>query len=751
MMSLPVSSSRQSQAFEWLARPIQRWIWEQRWEELWDIQERAIRGILHSTRDIIICAPTAGGKTEAAFLPLLSDVVTQPGNGGFDLVYIGPLRALINDQFRRLELLCEKLGVPVHPWHGDIAFSKKQRARQQPGGVLLITPESLEALFVRRGLEIPSLFKSTRAVVIDELHAVLDNARGMHLRSLLSRMQGAVGRRIRRIGLSATLSDMSLVASYLRPRHWQDVQIIASEDGTSELKVQVRAYLAREYRSDEASESVDATDRAIAKHLLRHLRGGHNLVFAGSRENVEHYSDLLRQWSERLQVPLEFYPHHGNLSRAMRENVETLLKSRNPTTAVCTTTLELGIDIGSIDCVGHIGAPFSVASLRQRLGRSGRRRGKAAILRMYNPEAEPGPDSTEDQRLHFGLIQSIATVELLIDRWCEPPNPHRLHLSTLVHQILSVVAQRNGARAESIHAALCREGPFTSVDRNLFVRLLRSLGQPGIDLIEQAPGGLLLLGPKGERIVEHYTFFAVFQTPDEYRIVADGKDLGTLVPRQDVIAPGSTIIFSGCRWCVIRVYDTQRVIEVRPDHSGKAPPFSGYAGGRVHDRVVKKMFEVLAGKAVPMYLDECARRLLENARVEFSRMGLATARVLYTSDESALIAAWCGTVRLGTLELALRAKDFDVSRMFPFLTVSKPGVAQALPEALRGFADGQCLDGRTLLIGLGNLKSEKFHWCLSPDLLVEDALGSVVDVAALPELAKSILDAASGNAGPLIV
>ena len=165
-----------SSSFDLLAEPVRRWIWEKNWSALRDIQEMAIPLLLQSDQDAIIAAATASGKTEAAFLPLISSVISKESGSdgnGFDLVYISPLKALINDQFRRLEDLCERLELPVYPWHGDVSASIKARARKQRRGILLITPESLEAMFVLRGLEIPALFGRVEAVVVDELHAML--------------------------------------------------------------------------------------------------------------------------------------------------------------------------------------------------------------------------------------------------------------------------------------------------------------------------------------------------------------------------------------------------------------------------------------------------------------------------------------------------------------------------------------------------------------------------------------------------
>ena len=260
-----------------------------------DVQERAIFTLLGGERDLVIAAPTAGGKTEAAFLPLISSVLATPGGRGFDLVYVAPLKALINDQLGRMEDLCKRTDLPVYPWHGDISQGVKSRARANPKGILLITPESLEAMFVLRGLQIPSLFRGTRAIIIDELHALLDNERGVHLRSLLSRLEHAVGRQIRRVGLSATLSDMETVKEYLRPGNPEAVGLLESDSAGAELRVQIRGYV----EGDDTDPEDDSAKRKVTKDLFSKLRGKPNLVFAGSRQNVEWYADALRACVKR--------------------------------------------------------------------------------------------------------------------------------------------------------------------------------------------------------------------------------------------------------------------------------------------------------------------------------------------------------------------------------------------------------------------------------------------------------------------
>ena len=616
----------------------------------------------------------------------------------------------------------------------------KKRARLTPSGVLLITPESLEALFVLRGLEIRRLFKSTRAVVVDELHALLDSERGIHLRSLLTRLEISVGRRIRRIGLSATLGEMESARKYLRPEASAAVELLKSESAGPELKVQLRSYLKKreQAKNGQSGEEEFAAQRAVARHLFHRLRGSRNLIFAGSRQNVEWYADALRVMSEREHVPMEFFPHHANLDRMHRTDLEERLKTRAAATAVCTSTLELGIDIGAIKCVAQVGPPFSVGSLRQRLGRSGRRSGEAAVLRMYAIEDEPGGNCHPIDRLHLRLVRSIAMIELLIDQWCEPPAPQALHLSTLTHQILSVIAEHGGVRAKQLFVTLCVRGPFRRVDAGLFARLLRRLGEKDVALVEQAPDGILLLGSQGERLVEHYSFYAVFQTPEEFSITHNGKTLGTL-PVSMVLAPKMTIVFSGRRWRIKAIHDKEKEIEVVADRTGRPPSFGG-SGGLIHDKVVREMRTVLAGTHVPTYLDQNSVRMLEDARHQYRRLRLDSAKICKIGERSRLIATWVGTMKTSTLALALRAKGYRTTGYDGFIDVGYEENVEPVETALRKIAGSTSVSAESVLSHGQNLIVEKYDCFLGEHLLREETMQSRLDLGALPALAREVTD-----------
>jgi len=724
------------QAFEKLSRPIQKWIRGQGWSELRHIQSQAIHSITGSNADLIIAATTAGGKTEAAFLPLISQVLDDPAaKSGFDLLYIGPLKALITDQAGRLDEICREVELPVTPWHGDVSASVKSRAVKAPKGILLITPESLEALFIRRGLEIPRLFGTTRAIIIDELHTVLDSERGVQMRSLLTRMELAIGRPIRRIGLSATLGDMQLARAYLRPDDPAGVELLEAKGGDAELMLQLRGYIS----GDKDEETPSATHR-IAEHLFKNLRGTDNLVFAGSRQSVEIYADHLRALCEEKRLPQEFYPHHASLSRDHRDFVERRLKDGSkPTTAICTSTLELGIDIGDVICVAQIGAPFSVAALRQRLGRSGRRAGQPAVLRQYSVEVRLTPESNYVDRLRLGLIRSVAMIDLLLEGWCEPPQPQALHLSTLVHQILSVIAERGGASAGRLYRVLCQEGPFKKVETTVFMDVLRALGHPETGLIEQSDDGLLLLGRVGEKLVEHYSFYAVFQTPEEYRLISGGKELGTL-PIVNVMAPGMMLIFSGRRWVIQEIDDRDNVIIVTPSKGGTPPIFGGDPGD-IHDRVIERMFAVLEGDSASVYMDLTAHDLLDEARRHYAQLGFAASSIIPLSETHFAIATRVGTVKTNTLALALRADGFAVESHDGFLTVSSQDEEHDVNGTLQRIAMGEAV---SLFGDQTNLIFEKFHPYLTRDLLELDALAFKVDAGALAGLCGRIIRPKAG-------
>ena len=664
-----------SAAFEQLAPSIQRWIWLRQWDELHGIQEQAIEPILQR-RDVLISSPTASGKTEAAFLPICTDLA-DTASTSFGVIYISPLKALINDQFLRLEQLFECINAPVTPWHGDIGAHVKRRFIERPRGALLITPESMEALFVRRGTSIPGLVKHLRFIVVDELHAFVGTERGRQLQSLMHRLEVAAQQLIPRVGLSATLGDPGLAAEFLRPQRGECVEQIASRALSREVLMQVRGY--RRVRPDTAKGSVkqvDATGQGIpevtepataddfdvSRHLFETLRGGTNLVFANRRMEVEFFADLLRRQAEQRNLPNEFLPHHGSLAREIREAAEERLRGPRPATVIATTTLELGIDIGAVDSIAQIGPPVSVASLTQRLGRSGRKPGAPSVIRIYIQEQEIVDNTSVNDQLRVSLVQTVAMIRLLLKRWVEPPPPTALHLSTLIQQVLSLTAQHGGFRAAEAYLALCASGPFAAVDQPMFAQLLRDMASHA--LLTQTHDGTLVLDMPGERLVNHYDFYAAFTSPDEWRLIAKTRLLGRL-PITSPLIVDSFLIFAGRRWRIVRIDEQRREVELEQAAGGLVPRFDGN-GALIHDHIRKEMRRVYVENDLPMFLDAPGRELLAEGRSVFQRFNLGTHPLLQQGREAHLF-PWVGDQILNTLALQFRTSGAEVAIQRPAL------------------------------------------------------------------------------------
>lgn len=693
---------------------VQQWIASKKWPSLREIQELAIPPILAGDKDVIITAATAQGKTEAAFLPIFSQLVDQPAKG-IQVIGLGPLKALINDQHRRLSTIGDCLDVPVCPWHGDIGSGPKQRLLKQPAGVLLITPESLEALFVLRGQELGRLFTSLSYIVIDEMHSFISIERGRQLQSLMQRVEQVVGHPVPRIGLSATLGDMSLAAEFLRPGQPEQVQLVQSFAKGDELKLQLRGYRSLptpdpDEEEDETMPPPDALE--IAQHLFQTLRGDKNLIFINSRRQVERYADILRNLSAEYRVPNEFMPHHGSLSKELRAEAEEALKRDHPVNVICTMTLEMGIDVGAVQSIAQIGPPSSVASTRQRLGRSGRRAGDPAIMRVYVSVPQLDAYTSPEQALYPDLVQAIAILNLLLEGWYEPPIAGRLHLSTLIQQILSSIAQQGGIRADQAWHDLCEEGPFQEMEQGLFIKLLRCLGER--DLIQQSQDGLLLLGLKGERLVNHYTFYTAFSTIEEYRISTPENILGTL-PTSMPIAEEMVLLFAGRRWQVQSVDSEKQVVMVTPaEGEGQAPQFGG-SSGFVHDRVRQAMREIYRSTDMPVYLDETAQKLLKEARTHFHDCGLDQEYIV-GEDEQVLLFPWRGSLVMNTLQMLLLDSGLKASQ--EGLAIKVKGVE---PDELMPYLQSLVNLGPANPLRLAdvvrNKRSEKYDWVLSDELL----------------------------------
>jgi len=744
-----------SSAFERLHPGIQRALWDMRWKELRPLQVEAVNAFFTSDAPLILSASTASGKTEAAFLPVLSAIAGQP-EGSVRAMYVGPLKALINDQFLRLEDLCRHADIPVHRWHGDVTGTAKKQFREAPGGVLLITPESLESAFINYGNQIPRIFGGLEHVVIDELHSFVADVRGVHLKSLLARLSLVIGKNPRLLGLSATLADFDSAKRFLNHVAPERVKVIADEEGARSIRIGVRAFprprpsepeqdanakpsprlatTALEAHRDlaaitegvsqwqqDATAAVDEMTalRNLALDLASVFRSKANLIFTNSRGLAEMLADELNQIAGEQHWPRNpFLLHHGSLSKEVREDVEQRLKSKEPLSVFCTSTLEMGIDIGSVHSVGQLSPPWSVASLVQRLGRSGRREGESSILRLYSLDSPPGPDSKVEDLLCPQLLRSIALVELMLERWLEPFDNDPFHFSTFIHQILSLLRQTGGTTAERIHETLVTKGAFPTISPRQLGSILRNLAAN--HLIEQMPTGELILAPAGEAVTHGKDFYAAFAGSADYLIRHNQDTLGKL-PVESVPPEGENLLLNGRRWTVELIDARSMTVEVSPAKGRKKPVFLG-SGGSIHARIVGKMRDVLSGSDCPPYLHQDAAQLLGAARNYAAKAGVFSKPWLDMED-GCLTFPWTGTKGMEALKLCAEQDGIGIEAGALSILYHTDG--DALREHLTRVAERRFVP-ISLAAALKARHRDKFDEFVPADLLDEsNALRSI--------------------------
>ena len=723
-----------SEAFSRLHPKIQEAVWNCKWTKLRPLQVDAIGAVLDSDRHLILAAATATGKTEAAFLPVLSQIASE-ATRSVEVLYVSPLKALINDQFRRLEDLCRYADIQVHRWHGDVGVSDKQRLRQTPSGVLLITPESLESQFINYGSYLPRIYSHLRFVIIDELHAFLESVRGIHLCSLLARLNIAANVAPRRIGLSATIGDFAPAQLFLCRESPAAVQVLEDLSSRKEFRVGLKAFveLIRAGETDEDDKGTDSAEGllAIADDISRRFATRSNLVFCNSRRQTELVADKLRIVTEREHWPRNpFLLHHGSLSRELREDAEQELKSGNPVTVICTSTLELGIDIGAAHAVGQVGPPPSVSSLVQRVGRSGRRDDEPQILRLYTLDEAITEHSSLTKRLFPQLIRSIALVELHLQNWLEPPHDERLHLSTCVHQIFSVLRQTGGATAAHLYDVLCERGAFRRIEQSEFTTLLRDLA--GKQLIEQIPTGELLLAPAGERIVESRDFYAAFASRIEYSVEHESQRIGVL-PQDSLPAEGEFLLLGGQRWRVNLIDHSARRVAVSRAKGWKQPRFGGGIGG-LHPTIADRIKRILCDETGYAFIDAPAAELLDRARQTFAQARLDRSDTVVTFSGVEWF-PWRGSNVLRTLELCAKADGLVVERDELCLRYQKIAISDFLSHRER-IAAGNFSPEQ--LVGLvQDLQRDRFDKYVSDSLLQRAFLSEVLDITLARTLAAA--------------
>jgi ATP-dependent Lhr-like helicase len=470
--------------------------------------------------------------------------------------------------------------------------------------------------------------------------------------------------------------------------------------------------------------------QSIAEYLFEKLRGTNSLVFPNTRSKVELFTHLLSSYCEKNGFRNEFFAHHGNLSKEIRNDAEEALRSKEKSaTVICTNTLELGIDIGEVESVVQIEPPPSVSSLRQRLGRSGRRRGQAAVLRAFTIEKAQNPGNHPFSQLRERTFDICACIMLMLEGWCEPPSPGGLHLSTLVQQILALIAECNGLTPDVAYNTLCVRGPFRLIEKKDFYILVKAL--IAAELVEQDARGTLLLGKLGEKRVNHFSFYAAFESQTEYRIVTQDKPLGTL-PINSSMQIQDIIIFAGKTWRIQNINDKNRTIEVSFSGEGKAPVFTG-SGWSTHTVVRTRMKELYISNEEIRFADSNARRLIDEGRSVFSEYALGNEdNFIIEKNKYSVLFTWLGDKANRTLQLLFR--HHKIASYTGGLGLTIPGKSGVeILDFLHELQKMELPPIETLLDKSQNLFVGKWDWALPPRLLKKNYASLYLDVEAVSE------------------
>lgn len=653
-------------AFDRYAPFVQEYIYQNHWENLRSIQVAAADAIFNTDENVLLTASTASGKTEAAFFPIIT-LFSEDMPSSVGCIYIGPLKALINDQFSRLNDLCAEADIPVWHWHGDVAQSHKAKLMRHPSGILQITPESLEALLLHKHAAIAKLFGDLRFVVIDEVHSLLRGDRGGQTLCLIERLSRIAGVNPRRIGLSATIGDPEGTGEFLSLGTGRKTIIPKIDAKGSKWRLSMEHFYVKDAQAAEDEQIPGAlpvleekTDDAPANadpgigYIFEHTRGKKCLVFVNSREECEMVTTTLRHYCELNHEPDRFLVHHGNLSASYRETAEEIMKDDSQyMTTVTTATLELGIDIGRLERAFQIDAPWTVSSFLQRMGRTGRRELPPEMWFVIR-EDEPEVRAMLPTTIPWKLLQGIALVQLYLEeRWVEPPRLDRLPFSLLYHQTMSTLASCGELSPRALADRVLRLHYFHRITQEDYRVLLRHL--IATDHIQQTEQGGLIVGLAGERVINSFKFYGVFQESEEYTVRSESQELGTVVSPPPV---GEKLAIAGHVWQVLDVDHKRRLIYCQ-QVKGSVPAYFGQCPGDLHTKILTRMRRVLQEDRQYPYLMKNAVARLEQARFTAAHSGAAEKPLINLGGNMWCLLPWVGTYTFLTMERFLKIKCAD--------------------------------------------------------------------------------------------
>ncbi len=658
--------------FDRLAPFIQDFIYQNNWEELRGNQVAACEVIFDSDDNLLLSSGTASGKTEAAFLPILTELYNKPSSS-VGIMYISPLKALINDQFKRLEQMLLDSNIPVTKWHGDASTTLKDKLIKRPEGLIQITPESLESLITNKRGACLSMFADLRFVVIDEVHSFMRDVRGLQLLCVLERLKQLTGVNPRRIGLSATLGDVSLAQNWLNTGTGRECAAPIVEEGKKRVRLHVERFVnyaeERDMVERDGSGNVvkvntgdSMGDREHYEYLFKQTLDKKTIIFTNSREETEFVMAHLREIALKNKAPDVYRVHHGNVSALIRESTEDEMKSTDEKIVTgATVTLELGIDIGSLDQAVQVGAPLNVSSFAQRLGRCGRRGQIPQLLFTFvesiriNSADILGP-------INWEFIRTIAIIELYIkDHWIEPIPPQNHAYNLLYHQTMSCLKSNGEMSPAGLAQAILTLGCFKMIPQEDYKRLLSHL--INIDHLQRTEHGGLIIGREGEKIVNSHKFLTVFLAPEYLLVKDENRTIGTV----DKVYPvGVRFALAGMAWETVDVNVKAKVIFVKRVPGISVVDWNVDFNVELHTILVQKIRSVLKSKEAYPYLSErCKERLIEIQYIA-RNSGILDNLVTPLSDKKYIVLPWVGTRQLMTLHYALLHRK--IKNKLPWIT-----------------------------------------------------------------------------------
>ena len=682
------------------------------WSSLRPVQELSSHALLDG-KNAIILAPTAGGKTEASIFPVLANLIErEPKTVG--AIYVAPIKALLNNQAERLETYTEMVGLRRFVWHGDIKASEKKAFIKEPAHILMTTPESLEVMLLSAKVPHTRLFNDLRAVIVDEIHALAGSDRGTHLISVFERLFRCTNNDVQRIGLSATVGNPEDILQWLQGTSQREGCVIDPPHIPS--KKDIRIYY-------------QETTSAIAQQATEIAQGQKSLFFCQSRSLAEKIAEQMQDRG------IDVFVHHSSVSAEERTTAEERFHRGSNTSIVCTSTLELGIDVGDLDLVLQANAPSTVSSFLQRLGRTGRRTGQRANTTFFCEDTET-------------VLQAIALIELAKKGWVESVPTNNRVWSVLVHQILALTLQFGTISAEKCWQQLSVVPDLSGIERSEFEQLIAYMVRENFLYLSK---GLFSIGDKTEKTFGRRNFmeiYAVFSSPQLYKVSTEtGYIIGSLEQNfvDKLVEEMSSFLLSGKAWVVNYINHEDRTVKVIPAPRGKQPSWGGFIPQLLSFEICQQIKELLIRSDRIPYIDEKSQLSLDEWRQELNPILNCSGLCIIIEEERILWWTFAGGQVNHTLKYGIQVnKDWKiVADNFKLKIEGSEITAQSLKQTIfKLSSDDFWKDVSTrsyIKANLPNYRLSKFQSALPANNSFEMVENYLLDISKTTNFIKSFL------------